>query len=189
MTLRSGSLLLAGLALAAPCSCLAGEIPSTVSPGQIPSYHLVRPGLAAAGQPTPEALAGLGQMGFRTVVNLRTAAEGPADERAVVEGQGLRYVSVPIAAESFSLADVGRVEKVLADPSAGPVLLHCASSNRVGAVIAVIEARQGKTLEQAEAAGQQAGLRSPSMAAAVRRVLGAAPAPDAAAGATAPTKP
>ncbi len=115
-------------------------------------------------------------MGFRTVVNLRTEKEGAAEERAVVEAQGLRYVSVPMTADTFSLADVEAVEKVLDDPSAGPVLLHCASSNRVGATWAVIQARKGKSLEEAEAAGREAGLHSPQMEAAVRRVLGA-PAP------------
>jgi protein tyrosine phosphatase (PTP) superfamily phosphohydrolase (DUF442 family) len=64
---------------------------------------------------------------------------------------------------------------VLDDPSAGPVLLHCASSNRVGGVWAVIQSRKGKTLDEALAAGQQAGLHSPVMEAAVRRVLGAPP--------------
>jgi uncharacterized protein (TIGR01244 family) len=94
----------------------------------------------------------------------------------VVEAQGLRYVWVPVTAESFSLADVDAVQKALDDPSSGPVLLHCASSNRVGAVWAVIQSRQGKTLDEALAAGREAGLHSPPLEAAVRRVLGA-PAP------------
>jgi hypothetical protein len=61
---------------------------------------------------------------------------------------------------------------VLDDPSAGPVLLHCASSNRVGGVWAVIQARKGKALDEALAAGREAGLHNPQMEAAVRRVLG-----------------
>ena len=105
------------------------------------------------------------------------------DERALVEAQGLRYVSIPVTADTFSLADIDAVEKILDDPSAAPVLLHCASSNRVGAAWAVILARKGRTLEEAEAAGRAAGLHSPQMEAAVRRVLGV-PAP-----ATAPPAP
>ena len=62
------------------------------------------------------------------------------------------------------------------------MLLHCASSNRVGGAWAVIQARKGKSLEEAEAAGRAAGLHSPQMEAAVRRVLGVpAPATPAAA--------
>jgi len=156
-------------------------VPETVEPAVIPAYRLIQPGLAAAGQPTPEALQGLKGMGFRTVVNLRPEKEGPADERAVVEAQGLRYVSIPFTADTFSLADVEALEKVLDDPAAAPVLLHCGSSNRVGGAWAVIQARKGKSLEEAEAAGRAAGLHSPQMEAAVRRVLGAPPPATAAA--------
>jgi uncharacterized protein (TIGR01244 family) len=167
-------LLFAALALGA-ASAMAG-VPETVEPALIPAYRLIQPGLAAAGQPTSAALEGLREMGFRTVVNLRPQTEGPADERAVVEAQGLRYVSIPVTADTFSLADVEALEKVLADPASAPVLLHCGSSNRVGGAWAVIQARKGKSLEEAQAAGRAAGLHSPQMEAAVLRVLGV-PAP------------
>ncbi len=171
-------LLFAAVALGA-VSAMAG-VPETVEPALIPAYRLIQPGLAAAGQPASEALKGLREMGFRTVVNLRPETEGPPDERAVVEAQGLRYVSIPVTADTFSLADVEALEKVLADPAAAPVLLHCGSSNRVGGAWAVIHARKGKSLEDALAVGRAAGLHSPQMEAAVRRVLGV-PAPATAA--------
>jgi len=161
--------LLAVLLAAAPA--LAG-VPEAVDPGQIPAYRLIRPDLAVAGLPSPEALGRLKDMGFRTVVDLRTEKEGTPEERAVVEAQGLRYVRVPVTPDTFSLADVEAVEKVLGDPVSGPVLLYCRSSNRVGGVWAVVEARRGKSLEEALAAGRAAGLQSPAMEAAVRRVLG-----------------
>jgi len=166
------------MALVVGAACASARVPEAVDPASIPAYRLLRPGLAAAGQPVPEALAKLEDMGFRTVVNLRTEKEGAAEERAVVEAQGLRYVWVPMTADSFSLADIEAVQKVVDDPSSGPVLIHCASSNRVGAVWAVIQSRQGKTLDEALAAGRAAGLQSPQLEAAVRRVLGA-PAPAA----------
>jgi uncharacterized protein (TIGR01244 family) len=163
-------LLASSLALAGG-SALAGP-PEAVDAGRIPAYRLIRPGLATAGQPTPEALRELRELGFRTVVNLRTEGEGAVPEKATVEEQGLRYVSVPITPETFSLKDVEAVEAVLRDEGAAPVLLHCASSNRVGAVWAAIQFRAGKSLEEAEADGRQAGLHSPAMDAALRRVLG-----------------
>ena len=165
-----------GLLVAA--AAVAAEPPQTVDAAAIPNYRLLQPALATAGQPSPEALAKLKDMGFRAVVNLRTEQEGTAEERRVVEAQGLRYVSVPVTADSLSLADAEAVEKVLHDPSSGPVLLHCASSNRVGAVWALIQAREGKTLDEALAAGREAGLRSPQLEAAVRRLV-APPAPSA----------
>ena len=125
---------------------------------EIPNYRVVRPGLATGGKLSPDALDHLKTKGFKTVVDLRTEAEGTAAEKQAVEAQGLRYVSVPISAATFSAADVAAVAKVLNDPAAAPVLLHCASANRVGAVWAVLQVQQGRSLEEAEAAGQEIGL-------------------------------
>jgi uncharacterized protein (TIGR01244 family) len=148
-----------------------GELPATMDPAAIPNYQLLRPGLAVAGKPSPEALARLKQQGFKTVIDLRSESEGLAEEKASVESQGLRYVSVPMTAQSFTLADALKVKGVLDDPASGPVLLHCAASNRVGGVIAVIEAKNGKSVEQAIEEGKKAGLRSDAMVEAVKRVL------------------
>jgi uncharacterized protein (TIGR01244 family) len=106
-------------------------------------------------------------------VNLRTEKEGTREEEAAVKAAGLKYVSVPVTAESLSAKDVDAVAAVLADPASGPVLLHCHSSNRVGAVWALLQLREGKSLEDAEAAGRAAGLTSPTLLEAVRRVAGA----------------
>jgi len=65
---------------------------------------------------------------------------------------------------------------VLDDPASGPVLLHCAAANRAGGVLAVIEAKNGKSLEQAIEEGKKAGLKSDAMVEAVKRVV-AEPAP------------
>lgn len=144
------------------------EPPETVD--GIGNYKRLSAGLAAAGAPSAEAALRLKDLGFKTVIDLRTEAEGTAEEKAAVEKQGLRYVSVPMTAASFSLADARAVAAVLDDPDAGPVLLHCASSNRVGAVYGVVQALKGKTLAEAEAAAREAGLKSEPMIEAMRRV-------------------
>ena len=173
-----GLSVLAALAVAAAANVAAGPPQAVDAASSIPNYRLLQPDVASGGQPAPQALAKLKEMGFRTVVNLRTEQEGAADERKVVEAEGLRYVSVPVTAESLSLADAEAVEKVLDDPSSAPVLLHCHSSNRVGAMWALIQARRGRSLDDALAAGREAGLTSPQLEAAVRRLVGS-PAPSA----------
>jgi len=155
---------------------VADELPATMDPAAIPNYTRVRPGLAVAGAPSPAALAHLKEQGFKTVIDLRSESEGLAAEKASVEGQGLRYVSVPMTAKSFTLADALKVKGVLDDPASGPVLLHCAAANRAGGVYAVIQAKSGRTLEQAIEDGKKAGLSSDSMVEAVKRVV-AEPAP------------
>jgi uncharacterized protein (TIGR01244 family) len=165
--MRSALVLAACLSAAA----LHAQVPQSVDPGQIPAYKVIAPGIVAAGQPAPDVLPKLGAMGFKTVLNLRMPDEGgPANELEIVESQGLRYVSVPMTAASFSLADVEAVEKVIGDPAAGPILFHCASSNRVGGTWAAIQARRGKSLDEALASGREAGLKSGPMEDAVRRL-------------------
>ena len=169
------ALVLAALLLAAP---IHAQVPQAVDPAQIPAYRVIAPGIVAAGQPATEVLPKLGAMGFKTVLNLRMPDEGgPANERDVVESQGLRYVSVPMTPSRFGLAEVETVEKLIGDPAAGPILVHCASSNRVGATWAAILARRGKPLEEALAAGREAGLKGGAMEDAVRRLVAESPAP------------
>ena len=156
--------LASALAMAGPA-----EVPATVD--GIAGYKRVHSGLAAAGVPSAEALASLKARGFKTVIDLRGVTEpGVAEEEATVRAQGLRYVHVPVSPSTFSLGDVEAVARVLDDAEAAPVLLHCTSSNRVGAVWAVIQVQKGVTLEAAEAEGRKFGLKSEAMVEAMKRV-------------------
>jgi uncharacterized protein (TIGR01244 family) len=160
--------LVPGLVLLVSSALFAAEVPSSIK--GVPDYHVVRPNLATAGQPSPEALKQLKDLGFKTVINLRTEGEGAKDEEPLVRELGLRYVWVPVTPQSLSAKDVDDVAAVLNDESAGPVLLHCASANRAGALVAAVSVRNGKTIEEAEAEGARVGLTSDALKAAVRRV-------------------
>src|SRR3546814_1879353 len=91
------------------------------------------------GQPTPAHLAELVREGVHTVINLR-APEEPTeyDEAAEAARLGLHYVSLPIAgAADLDRARVREFGQKLDDARReGGVLIHCGSSNRVGAMIA-----------------------------------------------------
>ena len=87
-----------------------------------------------AGQPSAEDLAQARKDGIKTVINLRPDAENKTfDERKAVEAAGLAYVHIPFAAEDASDAifDAAREQLKAAQR---PILLHCASANRVGGV-------------------------------------------------------
>jgi uncharacterized protein (TIGR01244 family) len=149
--------------------------PASLDPALIPNYRLVNADLATGGQPSAAGLQQLKALGFRTVVNLMSEAEGTGAERDAVVAAGLRYVAVPITPDRFRREDVEAVGRVLDDAEAGPVLLHCASGNRVGAVWTVRQVMKGRSYADAEAEGRAIGLQGPPMLAAVRRVLGMAP--------------
>jgi uncharacterized protein (TIGR01244 family) len=147
------------------------QVPAAVDAKAIPYYYVVRPALATAGQPTEDGLAQLKGLGFKTVVNLRLPIEKfLGNEQETVEAQGLRYVSIPINPLSFGAEEVAAVRAILDDPSAGPVLLHCATANRAAAVWAVIEVEKGRSVEDAEAEASRVGMTKSTMVEAYRRV-------------------
>lgn len=119
------------------------------------------PGLLTGGQPSRECLQALRDDGYQTVVNLRPNGEFDAfDEDQVVRELGLDYVYIPVdGADGLSAEAVASLDAVLADPKRRPTLIHCASGNRVGALIAMHAARhRGLDIDAALARGDAAGL-------------------------------
>ncbi len=128
------------------------------------------------GQPDEASFVRLAEeAGVKTVVNIRFPEEMSRvgfDEQAVVESLGLRYVTIPVSPDSFSREEVDRFAEVLSENDE-PVLLHCASSNRVGGMwAAYLATHRGVSPGDAIKLGRSAGLRSDGMVAAVGRVVG-----------------
>jgi uncharacterized protein (TIGR01244 family) len=144
-----------------------GEPASEAAPApapeiQIPNARMPLDGVLTGGQPTEEQLAELADAGYRTVVNLRTPGENEISDREaeLAEKLGLRYVQVPVAgAEGLTEANVRKLADLLEDGSGYPLVVHCGSGNRVGALFA-LKALQidGKSAEEALQIGKQAGL-------------------------------
>lgn len=118
----------------------------------------------AGGQPTPDDLADLSRRGVRTVINLRGADEPIGfDEASEAARLGMRYEVLPISGSTD--LDLERVQRfgALLDEARreGGVLIHCASSNRVGALVALDEAlNRGTSLDQVLDHGGSAGLKA-----------------------------
>lgn len=164
----------------APVSAKPGaELPDAIDACEMPGYKRLSSALAVGGAPSLAVLAELAARGVTTVIDLRPEAEGTAPEKAMVEAFGLRYVQIPFTPPTFQRKDAEAVGRVLTETTEGSVLLHCSTSNRAGAVLAVLEALKGKSLEEALLVGRNAGLRSGPMEDAVRRVLAVPEAGDA----------
>lgn len=128
----------------------------------ISGLHQPRPDLYTAGQPEPAAWQVAAGNGITTVINLRPVAEmGDRDEAAEVAAAGLEYHQLPVAgAEDINMANAIELRRLI-DQAPGPILLHCASGNRVGALLALGESQRGALpAEQALAFGRSAGLGS-----------------------------
>lgn len=119
------------------------------------------PGILSGGQPTDEQLAEAQAKGFKTVINLRTAGEMQGSkEAAIVRDLGMNYITIPVG----GAADINRENSqalitALADADQYPVLVHCASGNRVGALFALDAATDGQLpVEEVMAIGTQTGM-------------------------------
>jgi protein tyrosine/serine phosphatase len=110
----------------------------------------VAPGVFRGAQPGKDGYATLKAMGIKTVIDLRTTA----DERAQVEGAGMRAVAVPIRMSRDGLREkVDRVVALMTDPANQPVFVHCRhGQDRTGIVVAAYRMRvEGWPLAAAEA--------------------------------------
>ncbi len=110
----------------------------------------VAPGVYRGAQPGKEGYATLKRLGIRTVIDLRTTE----DERARVEGAGMRAISVPLRMSRDGLREkVDRAVALMADPANQPVFVHCRhGQDRTGIVAAAYRMRvEGWSLAAAEA--------------------------------------
>lgn len=168
------------LALAPRFDALArplGELPQEIQEApkvEIPNARTPMEGVLTGGQPTEEQLAELARAGYRTLVNLRTEGENEVSDREaeLAEKLGMRYVHLPMAgAEGLTEDNAKALEEVLADESVYPVVVHCGSGNRVGALFALkafyFDCQNGK---EALETGKAAGLTR--LEPAVRKTLG-----------------
>lgn len=124
---------------------------------------LLRPreGLVVAGQPATGDWTALAASGIRTVINLRPQAELQGrDERAEVAAAGMRYVELPVSGPADITQENAEALSRLLAQADGPVLVHCASGNRVGGLLAVAMVQSGMPVSAALDFGRSAGMKS-----------------------------
>lgn len=151
------------VAVAIGCSALSGCTAPSVQT-QIPEVaEAVSPsrGVVSAGRLKPEDIGRLKDAGIEHVIDLTPDAETPDfNEAHAVRSADVEYSNLPVR----GAADLTR-ENVLAfdqlmRKAKRPVLVHCASGNRVGAMAALRSAWvDGKSEEDAIAIGKAWGLK------------------------------
>ncbi len=128
-----------------------------------------------AGQPTEEGLGNLKNAGISRIVNFRTDAEMVDavgfDEIGVVGKLGMTYESIPFRGNTVDVEHADALAKALSR-STEPTLLHCGSSNRVGAVWAIyLNYHKNVASEEAIRLGRLAGMTSSAVEDRVRQHL------------------
>jgi uncharacterized protein (TIGR01244 family) len=140
-------------------TCLT-TLPAVGQAPELPNRKDPLAGITTAGQPTAEQLAAAAAAGYKSVIDLRTPSEnrGMADEKATVEGLGMSYVNLPVdGAGGVSYANAAALDELLRNAEQ-PVLLHCASANRAGALLALRAKLEGADDDTALALGVAGGV-------------------------------
>jgi protein tyrosine phosphatase (PTP) superfamily phosphohydrolase (DUF442 family) len=130
--------------------------------------------LYMGGQPSEEVLEAAKKSGVLHVVNLRGASEDAGfDEENKVAVLGMRYHNPGFSkAEELTVPVFMRLRDLLSNKANRPMLLHCASANRVGAVwLAHRVLDDGLAYDKALAEAKQVGLRSKALEAVAKAYI------------------
>ncbi|MGO1540146.1 MAG: beta-lactamase hydrolase domain-containing protein [Luteimonas sp.] len=165
----AGALFLAGCASMEPPDGNAGAAAPAAAADETP-VRMVAEDLFTAGQPTPSQWASIRARGVTTIINLRPDEEmAGRDEAAEVASAGMTYRQLDVTGIHDVTDTNAAWVQAWIDEAPGPVLLHCASGNRAGALLAMIAARSGTPPEEALELGRRAGMTS--LENAVRQLL------------------
>lgn len=128
----------------------------------LPNLASPAPNLATAGRLQPQDIPVIAKVGVRHVIDLMVDSETPEfDEAAVVRSAGMSYENLPIrGAEDLTPENVARFDRLITEAGAVPTLVHCSSSNRVGAMAALRAAWiQGQSVDAALEEGRRWGMK------------------------------
>jgi uncharacterized protein (TIGR01244 family) len=139
---------------------------------EIPNAQCPMPGLLTGGQPSEAQLEKARDAGYRAILNLRGLGEPGTDvEAAIVECLGMSYVHLPVSGPVDISVEKARELAVALEQVEEPVMVHCASGNRVGALFALKAFHlDGRSVDEALAIGRSSGLTR--MEPLVRSLLG-----------------
>lgn len=139
-------------------------------PVRLPNGFSPFRGVLTAGQPSASQITQLAQFGTKTVIDLRLPDEPRGfDEPAAVRAAGMTYHNIPVAPGTLGDREFDELRALLGDESARPLLVHCGSANRVGALlIPHMVLDEKRSLDDALELAHQVGLRSNDLTSAAR---------------------
>ncbi len=130
---------------------------------ELPNFHQVNERLYRGGQPKDGGLKRLGELGVKTIINLRGESDETRAEETQAKSLGLRYLNIPMSNVGRPTEEqVKRVFEIIDAPENLPVFIHCRrGADRTGAIIAVYRIkRDGWTAEQALDEAKRYGMGS-----------------------------
>ena len=152
------------------------EKPKKLEPakcGAVKQLHVLDD-IYLAGQPSIEDFAEFKKRGVKSVLNVRMKEEQDFDEAKTIKSLGLEYHHIPVAGpDALTDENFDKIRKLLNTKEERPLLFHCASANRVGAVwLAHRVLDGGLTYDAALAEAKTVGLKAPALEAKAKEYIG-----------------
>lgn len=119
------------------------------------------PHVITGGQPTPDHFRALRDAGVKVVLDIRDPMEPRGfDEPALLSELGLEYLNIVVSDGNLTDGTADRILKAMRENGNEPILVHCASGNRVGgALIPYLMIDHGFNEDEATMAAMRMGLR------------------------------
>jgi protein tyrosine phosphatase (PTP) superfamily phosphohydrolase (DUF442 family) len=113
------------------------------------NFRRIHERLTTSGLVSAEQLADLRRQDYDAVINLlpETHERAVADEAAIVRGQGLDYVYIPVDFEAPSHEDLEAFAHAMTGRAGQKVHVHCAANYRVSAFYSLYALRNGLCTE------------------------------------------
>ena len=150
--------LLVMTALLAIISHASTQVPFGNEIKTVKNYNRATTQLATSGSLNEGSVQELAQHGFKTIIDLRTEAEGTASEKTAVESAGMTYINIPVTGAGVDAEQLATFINAF-EQAATPVLLHCASGNRAGAMWTTYRLHKGIAADIAFGEGRTAGMQ------------------------------
>lgn len=111
---------------------------ASIAAPSISNFDIVSEGLWRGAAPSNQAMQKLAESGVKTIVDLRMAGPGAAEEATKAKKLGIKYVHIPLGFMGPSLFKVAQFLNIVNDPANQPVFVHCRyGADRTGALVAV----------------------------------------------------
>jgi len=125
-----------GLFVLMAASIVSAQVKSSTLEG-VANFRQVETTVACAGAVKATAVAGIKNLGFASIVNLRLPTEPGADieaEAAAAKAAGINFIHIPFNGAMPDPAVADRFIKTVTEPGNQPAFIHCASGNRAAAL-------------------------------------------------------
>lgn len=106
---------------------------SPAMPADIPRFAIVRDKITSGLKPFPDGFAWLRSNGYRTVLHLRHAGEPDSADRRVVEGNGLKFLSLEVSPQTLPQSSE-EFNRVVSDPTNPPLFVYDNDGSLAGAL-------------------------------------------------------